>query len=73
MAEVQCGEIQLLLDSHLKTAQDLCSRCDKQLHIRGELFFLCTRRIYKMTWTRLITVLHVYLNVCRYTQAAEEM
>ena len=40
MAEGQCGEIQRLLDSHLTTAQDLCGRCDKQLHVKGKIFFL---------------------------------
>ena len=39
MAEGQCGEIQRLLDSHLRTAQDLCGRCDKQLHVKGKIFF----------------------------------
>ena len=39
MAEGQCGEIQRLLDSHLTTAQDLCGRCDKQLHVKGKIFF----------------------------------
>ena len=48
MAEGQCGEIQLLLDSHLKTAQDLCGRCDKQLHVRGTFSFsLCERNSIK--------------------------
>ena len=60
MAEGQCGEIQQLLDSHLTTAQDLCGRCDKQLHVKGKIFFFFVwMEFHEISRTVLIAVLYV--------------